>query len=116
MDFINPQLGQSYWKIMRDVNGLPLDVKEWVLVRIDGNQNHCLHFNNAGDSQFAYAHHYNDDWFNSFPEAAKAMQESLNNHMAYARRRIEEIEVIQHTLVESINQHAISRNTVLGMT
>jgi len=91
---------------MRDTSGLPIEVKEWVLVQIDGRDNHCLYFNNAGDSQFAYAHHYNDDWFNSFPEAANAMQESLNSHMVYARRRVEEIEVIQHNLVEAINRHA----------
>ena len=120
MNFINPQIGQSYWKVMRDTSGLPIEVKEWVLVQIDGRDNHCLYFNNAGDSQFAYAHHYNDDWFNSFPEAANAMQESLNSHMVYARRRVEEIEVIQHNLVEAINRNAIashaSRNTVPGTT
>ena len=106
VNFSHPMLGRSYWKVMRDTNGYPIEVKEWVLVDIGGKQNHCLYFNNAGDTQFAYAHHYNDDWFDSFREGADAMQEILNRCMADARRRVEQLEVIQHNLVEAINRDA----------
>jgi hypothetical protein len=102
VDFGNAQIGQSFWKIMRDVNNVPVEIKEWILDSVGGAQNHCLYFNNAGDKEFAYAHHYNDDWFKSFAEAANAMQEDLNRQIAYARRRVEELEVIQKKLVDAI--------------
>jgi hypothetical protein len=96
----NAKIGQSYWKIMTDIHNAPLEIKEWVLVEINGSQKHCLYFNNAGDKEFAYAHHENSDWFLSYSEAADVMQDRLNRAIAFARSRVEHLEVIQHLFVE----------------
>ena len=114
VDFASAKVGQSFWKIMRDTDSVPIGIQEWILDSVGGAQNHCLYFNNAGDKEFAYAHHYNDDWFNSFAEAADAMQEDLNRHIAHARRRVEELEIIQKKLVDAIiaDSRKQSQNTL----
>lgn len=94
-------IGGSVWKIMRDIRGVPIEVKEWVLSSVDGKENHCLHFNNAGDTQFAYAHHYNDDWFTTEGEAFNTAWDSLTSHFELNRRQLEELEIIQHNLREA---------------
>lgn len=91
-------IGSSVWKIMRYPHGVPIEVKEWVLERIDGEEHHCLYFNNAGDKQFAYAHHYNDDWYMTEKEAFNAAWDSLTDHVRLNRKQADELELIQHEL------------------
>lgn len=95
-------IGGSVWKIMRDLRGVPQEIKEWVLDRVDGKENHCLYFNNAGDTQFAYAHHYNDDWYMTEKEAFNAAWDSLISYVLLNRKQAEELESIQHVMRESI--------------
>ena len=95
MNLSTLKVNDSVWKVHRDLNGYPLDVKQWILLLIGGKANERLTFYNMDEREFVYAHHYNDDWHATKAEAIQWAVASLQQKRASLERQFQELEVLE---------------------
>ncbi len=91
------QIGTSVWKIVQTpaVNAVPIQVKELILNHVSGKDNHSMCFNDKDGKQYpVWAHHYNEDWFETEDEAVEAARKILAENLNYIRLRLQALEAV----------------------
>lgn len=104
-DMAKLKVGARVWKIMRDIQGVPIEIKQWTLTEIVKQPNGGrldLHFRNGVDKEFAYAHHGNEDWFEFKSDARERARELFRLHEKSLNERLESLNKHRNRLLKPI--------------